>query len=170
MVAPSKVTIRLDGKKIQNGARKIRAGKHTLELSLDGLEPKKQEFEISTQETKSINLYLTGENEDFSYYLNDEKDIELLSTIADEKAAEFISDYYKAKNITELLPLRIVKDYGEVSSELTLGKDCTRSYCLKITDSGAVLKDEMLSKIKALGYNPEDYEIQYELVDGDDED
>ena len=169
MVAPSKATIRLDGKKIQNGARKVRAGKHTIELSADGLETKTQEFEISANETKSINLYLTGENGDFSYYLNDEEDIKLLALIGDEEATHFISEYYKAKTITELLPLKIVKDYGKSSSKLENGTDCARSYCLKITDSGAVLKDEMFAKIKSLGYDPEDYEIKYELLDDEDE-
>ena len=30
-------------------------------------------------------------------------------------------------------------------------------------------KEKMLAKIKALGYNPDAYEIQYELVDGEKE-
>jgi hypothetical protein len=62
-----------------------------------------------------------------------------------------------------------VKDYGKSSSKLENGTDCTRSYCLKITDSGTALKDEMFAKIKSLGYDPEDYEIKYELLDDEDE-
>ena len=169
ITAPTEATIRLDGRRIKNGSRAVRAGKHTIELSLEGLGTKIQEIEISPKETKSLNLYLTGDGEDFSYYLKNEKDIDLLAVIGDEKATDFASNYYKAKSITEILPLAIVKDYGEASSRLELGKDCERSYCLKITDEGAKLKDEMLAKIKTLGYNPEDYEIQYEIVGSKDE-
>lgn len=170
LVAPSKATILLDGKKIHNGAQAIRAGKHTLKASLNGLETKTQEIELSANETKSVNLYLTGENDDFSYYLNDEEDIDLLAMMDDEKAIKFVSEYRTAKTITELLPITIVQDYGEASSKLELGENCTRSYCLKITDSGAELKEKMFEKIKSLGYNPDDYEIQYELLDEEDED
>ena len=170
LVAPSKATILLDGKKIHNGARAIRAGKHTLKISLNNLETKTQEIELSANETKSVNLYLTGENDDFSHYLNDEEDIDLLAMMDDEKAAKFVSEYRTAKTITELLPITIVQDYGEASSKLELGENCTRSYCLKIIDSGAELKGKMYEKIKSLGYNPDDYEIQYELLDEEDED
>lgn len=170
LVAPSKATILLDGKKIHNGARAIRAGKHTLKISLNNLETKTQEIELSANETKSVNLYLTGENDDFSHYLNDEEDINLLAMMNDEKAAKFVSEYRTAKTITELLPITIVQDYGEASSKLELGENCTRSYCLKIIDGGAELKGKMYEKIKSLGYNPDDYEIQYELLDEEDED
>lgn len=170
LVAPSEAMILLDGKKIHNGAQAIRAGKHTLKASLNGLETKTQEIELSANETKSVNLYLTGENDDFSYYLNDEEDIDLLAMMDDEKAIKFVSEYRTAKTITELLPITIVQDYGEASSKLELGENCTRSYCLKITDSGAELKEKMFEKIKSLGYNPDDYEIQYELLDEEDED
>ena len=147
LVAPSKATILLDGKKIHNGARAIRAGKHTLKISLNNLETKTQEIELSANETKSVNLYLTGENDDFSHYLNDEEDIDLLAMMDDEKAAKFVSEYRTAKTITELLPITIVQDYGEASSKLELGENCTRSYCLKIIDSGAELKGKMYEKI-----------------------
>ncbi|MBQ1563839.1 hypothetical protein IIZ81_00580 [Candidatus Saccharibacteria bacterium] len=170
LVAPSKATILLDGKKIHNGTQAIRAGKHTLKATLNGLETKTQEIELSANETKSVNLYLTGENDDFSYYLKDEEDIDLLAMMDDEKAIKFVSEYRTAKTITELLPITIVQDYGEASSKLELGENCTRSYCLKITDSGAELKEMMFEKIKSLGYNPDDYEIQYELLDEEDED
>lgn len=169
ITAPAEATIRLDGHRIKNGSREVRAGKHTIELSLEGLETKTKEIEISPKETKSLNLYLTGEGENFSHYLKNEEDIELLAVIGDERATDFVSSYYKAKSINEILPLTIVKDYGEANSRLELGKDCERSYCLKITDEGAKLKDEMLAKIKTLGYDPEDYEIQYELVGGENE-
>lgn len=170
LVAPSKATILLDGKKIHNGTQAIRAGEHTLKASLNGLETKTQEIELSANETKSVNLYLTGENDDYSYYLKDEEDIDLLAMMDDEKAIKFVSEYRTAKTITELLPITIVQDYGEASSKLELGENCTRSYCLKITDSGAELKEKMFEKIKSLGYNPDDYEIQYELLDEEDED
>ena len=88
----------------------------------------------------------------------------------DEKAIKFVSEYRTAKTITDLLPITIVQDYGEASSKLELGENCTRSYCLKITDSGAELQEKMFEKIKSLGYNPDDYEIQYELLDEEDED
>jgi hypothetical protein len=165
VTAPQKATILLDGKTIKNGARGIRAGKHKIKLSLDGLESKAQEFEISPGETKSVNLFLTGENNDFSYYLQNEEDIELLRLVGDEKANEFISNYQTNKGILELLPISVIRDDGETSSRLERGKDCARSYCLKITDRGDGLKEEMLTKIKSLGFNPDDYEIQYELVD-----
>lgn len=161
VTAPSQAAIRLDGKKIQNGARGIRAGKHTLELSQEGLETKTQEFEIASGETKSINLYL----EDFSYYLQNEEDIKLLGLIGDEKAKQFASDYWTAKSILDILPITLVGDDAETFSRLENGKDCTRSYCLKITDHGEELKAKTLEKIKSLGFNPDDYEIQYELVD-----
>lgn len=167
MTAPSDATIRLNGKKIQSGARKVRAGKHKIELSLGDSETKTYEVEISAGETKSVNLYLSGE--DFSYYLKNEEDIDRLALIGDEEALEFVSEYRRAKSITELLPLLVVKDYGEASSKLDLGNDCERSYCLKITDNGEKLKDEMFAKIRSLGYNPEDYEIQYELLGSDEE-
>lgn len=169
VAAPTKATIRLDGKKIDSGVKNVRPGKHTVIVSLDGLETKTQEIEVATNETKSVNIYLAGEGDDFSAYLKNEEDIDRLALIGDEAALEFVSNYRQAKTITELLPLTIIEDYGESSSKLTLGKDCERSYCLKITDKGEALKEKMLAKIKALGYNPDDYEIRYELVDGENE-
>lgn len=165
VAAPSQATLRLDGKKIQNGARGICAGKHKIELSLEGFETKTQEFEISAGETQSINLYLVGENEDYSHYLQNEEDIKLLGLIGDETAKQVASDYWAAKSILEILPITLVGDDGESSSRLESGEDCARSYCLKITDQGEALKEKMLERIKSLGFNPDDYEIQYELVD-----
>ena len=165
VAAPSQATLRLDGKKIQNGARGIRTGKHKIELSLEGFETKTQEFEISAGETQSINLYLVGENEDYSHYLQNEEDIKLLGLIGDETAKQVASDYWAAKSILEILPITLVGDDGESSSRLESGEDCARSYCLKITDQGEALKEKMLERIKSLGFDPDDYEIQYELVD-----
>ena len=165
VAAPSQATLRLDGKKIQNGARGIRTGKHKIELSLEGFETKTQEFEISAGETQSMNLYLVGENEDYSHYLQNEEDIKLLGLIGDETAKQVASDYWAAKSILEILPITLVGDDGESSSRLESGEDCARSYCLKITDQGEALKEKMLERIKSLGFNPDDYEIQYELVD-----
>ena len=165
VAAPSQATLRLDGKKIQNGARGIRTGKHKIELSLEGFETKTQEFEISAGETQSMNLYLVGENEDYSHYLQNEEDIKLLGLIGDETAKQVASDYWAAKSILEILPITLVGDDGESSSRLESGEDCARSYCLKITDQGEALKEKMLERIKSLGFDPDDYEIQYELVD-----
>lgn len=165
VAAPSQATLRLDGKKIQNGARGIRAGKHKIELSLEGFETKTQEFEISAGETQSIDLYLVGENEDYSQYLQNEEDIKLLGLIGDETAKQLASDYWAAKSILEILPITLAGDDGESSSRLESGEDCARSYCLKITDQGEALKEKMLERIKSLGFDPDDYEIQYELVD-----
>lgn len=165
VAAPSQATLRLDGKKIQNGARGIRAGKHKIELSLEGFETKTQEFEISAGETQSVNLYLVGENEDYSHYLQNEEDIKLLGLIGDETAKQLASEYWEAKSILEILPITLVGDDGESSSRLESGEDCARSYCLKITDQGEALKEKMLERIKSLGFDPDDYEIQYELVD-----
>ena len=47
ITAPTEATIRLDGRRIKNGSRAVRAGKHTIELSLEGLGTKIQEIEIS---------------------------------------------------------------------------------------------------------------------------
>lgn len=169
VAAPTEATIRLDSKNIKSGTQYVRAGKHTVVVSLEGLGTKTQEIEIASGETKSINIYLTGEGDDFSYYLKNEEDVDRLELIGDEKALEFVSEYRQTKSITELLPLTIIENYGEASSRLELGKDCERSYCLKITDKDKKLKEQMLSKIKALGFNSDDYEIQYELIGGEDE-
>lgn len=169
IAAPTEAIIRLDGKKIKSGTQNVHAGKHTVVVSLDGLETKTQEIEISANETKSINIYLTGDGDDYSYYLKNEADIDRLELIGDEDALEFVSEYRQAKTITELLPLAIIENNGEASSKLELGENCDRSYCLKITDKGEKLKEKMLDKIKALGFDSDDYEIQYELIGGEDE-
>ncbi len=164
LVAPSTATVRLDGRKIKNGSNPIKSGKHTLEISGDGLETKTIDFEIAKKETKSINAYALGTN-GFEYYLEHDEEIERLGLVADGEAASFVKNYEKSKTILELLPLSIAKENGDKSSTLSKGDNCTRSFCLKITDDNADLSAEMKKKIESLGYNPEDYEIQYERTD-----
>lgn len=161
-VVPSSATIKLDGHKIKNGSRSIRAGSHELEISGDGLETKTIEFEVAKKQSKSISAYVKSDNGSFDYYLNHEEDIAALELITDDAAKSFVEDYYHNKTILELLPITIAHEHGDITSTLSEGHECTRSYCLKITDDNAELRAEMEAKIKELGYNPEDYEIQYE--------
>ena len=162
LVAPSTATIKLDGKKVESGSIKIRDGSHKLEISGDDLETKTIDFYIAKKETKSLNVYATSDDNSFDYYLKHDEEIDQLALVADDHAKEFVLDYKRSKTILDILPVVVSEKDGSKTSTLTKGEDCERSFCLKITDDNADLRQKMERKISDLGYDVIDYEIQYE--------
>jgi len=168
-IAPSTARVELDGRKISSGCSRIRPGAHELIISGEELESKTINFEISRGQTYSLLVYITS-GDDFSYYLKNADEIDRLALVADDAAKEFILNYRKAEGILSLLPLVVANDDASESSTLSRGEECERSYCLEIVDENADMKNQMLKKIKELGYDPEDYEIKYERRDSVEED
>ena len=166
LVAPSTATIKIDGHKVKNGRVPIRSGEHKVVVSADGLETKEQSFTISKGETKSLNLYLTGQNNSFDYYKYYPDEIENLSLVADsDEAAKAVSKLRHIVTIRELLPYTIGNDSGRKTTTLSLGTKCSKAFCLKETDENTDMQKQMREEIKSLGYNADDYEIIYERTD-----
>ena len=168
LVAPSTATIKIDGHKVENGIIPIRSGNHKVEVSADGLETKTQSFSIEKDETKALNLYLTGENNSFDYYKGYPDEVENLALVAnDDESAKAVSELRQAFMIRELLPYAIGKDSGRKTSTLSLGskEECGQDFCLKLTDENADMRKQMQEEITALGYDASMYKIIYERID-----
>ena len=168
LVAPSAATIKIDGHKVKNGRILIRSGEHKVVVSADGLETKEQSVSISKGETKALNLYLTDQNNSFDYYKGYPDEIENLALVSDsDESAKAVSELRHIFTIKELLPYTIGTDSGKKSSTLSLGSkdDCSKDFCLKLTDENADMRKQMQKEIESLGYNAEDYEIIYERID-----
>ncbi|MBR3164404.1 hypothetical protein IKF15_03870 [Candidatus Saccharibacteria bacterium] len=170
VVAPTSAKVKINGKTYQNGNYKFFPGKIVAEISHDELETKTVELELKANETHTLQAYLVGKDNDFSYYKKSSEDFELLKLVGDKNVAPFVNKWQKDLTLRDILPIyntryehgqRVIIQLQDASSS----KKCTEMFCI-LARSGfskdSETFDETNRVLKEEGYDIYDYQILYE--------
>lgn len=183
-VAPVDATISVNGDThYSNGQFDITPGKYNVKISHDGLETKEFTVNIGSKDYTSVVTFLADTSHSFDFYrLKDNyesfrklKDIASAdsntTTDKDTSAQEFIAKYDRIMSIVNVLPIKGYV-YTDPSVNMSTGgftiknglykKQCEQSACLIVQHYGKDYESEVIRKIKAAGYNPDDYQLIYE--------
>ena len=162
LFAPASARLTINGHEYQSGAYRVSPGELNGELSMEGLKTKTFSIEAIEDHTTKIYLYLTGKDDDFTYYENNEADFLLLETVGDEKAKVFI-DKMSIKNF---LPYEYATQnpdtliYNQFNVE-TDTIDCPNKFCIQIVDISGGNEELAYDKFTEMGFNLNDYEVYY---------
>ena len=172
-VVPSDSKITINGKTYENNnTYNILPSKNAkIEISHEDLETISYTQDLDNNTTTNISRYLTGKDQDFSYYeyKDHEEDSERLINLAssfpnNKKLQKFI----KKVKILQDLPL-FYEDYldnysiyiGVTISRYTKTKECERKICLLLDDKGENSLESTKFILEKYGYNPSDYQLSY---------
>ena len=164
LIAPASSKIEIDGQTYTNGKHKIPSGKHSIKISKDSFETKEEEIEIKKGETYIYYNYLTQPNDSMKWYEENDEDSLLLESIIpalSEKSFKKLQEQYP---LIKQLPINI----DEYDTDYTQHINYSISYTTLDNEVQIIIQDKSgnnyetaLKKIKSLGFNPEDYTIQY---------
>lgn len=163
LVTPSDSKITLNGQEVKNfETQKFAPGEYTAKIEKDGLEIKEIQLNLVENQTTKLHTYLTGSDNDFSYYVSNSNDEEILERVSDENSKDFIKKY----SIIKILPIhyeKYINNYSQhVWFEITQEKNQNCHFiCLKITDKTGSNEGNAYNLIKEKGFNPADYQINY---------
>lgn len=167
LVAPTIARIEVDGKEYKNGTHKMAPGEVKIMVSCDGFETEEKSIVLTAGQMTEFYTYLIPLDGDYSWYSKNEDNEMLLNTIGDAMATSESKKYSEMNPIIRDLPIIYANydekwNYTEFRIDGGVFEDCTRAFCVKITDTTGGNYDHALKLIKEKGYNPEDYEILYE--------
>lgn len=176
LVAPLDSSIYINGKEYANGTYRLFPGEVSVKIEREGMEA--QEFQIGLESHKTTTLYifLSGADNDFSYYETSLADYEALKIIvlssedSDSAAEQFaekteqilsISDALSISSFTSndtLSPVNGQLGWETIIKDGTDNEACKKLICLQILDNTGSTDSakELLSKY---GYNFDDYQV-----------
>ena len=163
LVTPSDSKITLSGQEVKNfETQKITPGQYIAKIEKDGMETKEIPLNLEKDTTTKLHVYLTGANNDFSYYIKNEKDENILEQVSDQNSQEFIKKY----SIIKILPTYYEKYTDNYSKhvwfQISQNKYTSCKFiCLKISDKTGDNQENAYNFLREKGYNPLDYEIEY---------
>ncbi len=182
-VAPLNATVSINGTNYSNGQYDITPGSYNIKISREGLETKTISVNIEPHHYVTVTTFLTDANKSFDFYKlkNNYGSYQKLKSIAsaeknittdnDTSAQEFIANYDRITSILDKLPLKGYV-YTESGVNMPTGgfaihngestQKCDRRACLLVKYYGKDYENAVTEKIKAAGYNPDDYQIVYE--------
>ena len=175
MVTPYDAVVELNGARYENmRSHNIVPGDYHVKISMEGMQTKEYDFSIERDGFVRIWNYLLDANGGFDYYLihpDDEAILENIVNENDKAAQKFITEYKQKIAIVNVLPV-VFDAYTDNFSHYTRYNikiddsrdDCSKIACLIIEDNTGGNEQAAIGKIKELGYNPDDYEIEYEFV------
>ena len=172
-VAPTQATITIDGQEYHNGTYEFAPGQYQANIAADGFESKTLDFNVESSKTTPISTYLVNKKEGMDYYENSAADLQVLGSLSEPEAQEFMQRYNKKLTIRDYLPIDATYNAGPMRGEtkndlqpqtITDGSTdsrCSKAFCLKVT--GRNIDQQTISDtISNLGYNINDYEVIYD--------
>ena len=162
LVTPLDATISINGQKYENGTYAVVPGEYTAVISHDNLETKTITVTAEANKTSKIYVYLTGENDDFSYYEAHDWDLETLDSISAKTSDAAAEAFTQKMDIREILPYEYVDLENYVYFKIEQGsEECESDFCLCITDHFGGSEALAYAKIAEQGYDLNDYEVHY---------
>ena len=173
-VAPSEATIELNGAKYDNfNTYDVLPGDYHVKISMEGMQTKEYDFEIENNGFVRVNTYLVGEDGSFDYYLAHPEDEEILADVVangggDVAAEKFVAEDKGVVGILDELPINYdayaddFAYYTNYTIERNERDDCPKIICLTIIDRTGESEQAAIDKIKEMGFDPDNYEINYE--------
>lgn len=167
LVAPSSATIKINDQKYENGTYRFEPTTLSYEISKEGFSTKSGTLELKDGETVKLYMYLIPENGSLDWYLKHEDDQMILNSIGDAEAHRDSTAYLLANPVIQALPIIYANydenwDYTEFRVDGGTFENCTKDFCLKITDTTGGNYENAVKKIREAGFDPQNYEIIYE--------
>lgn len=170
-IIPADSSITIDGVSYQNKTtEKFKPGVYEITISHDDLETKQISIELQRNSTTNLNYYLTGENNNFSYYESNYDGLYslreyLTNNVEDNDVRNFLRQYDKKREIKNILPISTSfdsnGDFYYIFFEEGTSSPCSRLYCLTIGSGTKDYAKNALQAIRDAGFNPDDYQIFY---------
>lgn len=167
IVAPSIAKVKIGDNNYEAYSEiRLRPGDYVVEISAEGFKAKTGELKAAENETTDIRVYLEPEEGNENYYAENPMEATILG---DLKAAETMKQIEKLAGenpILNSLPIEIdyyTKDYAKrVKYTITYAlNDDNTSFTIIIMDYTGGNYEDALSKIKARGFEPKNYMIEY---------
>lgn len=174
-VAPEQATITLNGREYENSqSYDLLPGNYHVRISMDGMQAKEYDITLDTNDFARIWTYLVDASGGFNYYLSHPQDFNILTEVAaddDQAAQDFITEYHQKISFQDLLPI----DYDAYTDDYAYytqyhiyydydNDNCPKILCLIIEDNTGGNEQAAKDKIKELGYNPDDYNLDYQYT------
>ena len=172
IVAPSSATMTLNGVRYDAyGDLRVKPGEYEVKVSKDGFETVTEKIEAKENETVSIMIYLMPTEENADYYETHPEDATIRGSIDDARALAELNELKEKYPILKQLPIKI--DYytanyaNRVKYTITYERtDSEQGFIIVVNDDTGGNYGAAMERIKALGFNPEDYQIQYNDLSG----
>ena len=173
-VAPSTATITINGQDYRNGIYEVEPGNYTATISADGFTGKSANITVEEGQTAKLATFLPNKSEGMAYFERSAADLNILRTLSDQEAVDFIKSYDKKLSIRDQLPLDASYDMSEVLGipgneiyEQTIydgstDSRCSAAFCLLVSGYELSL-DAVRESIADAGYNLDDYEVIYDF-------
>ena len=173
--APAAATITLNNQAYANQeSHNIAPGDYHVKISMEGMQSQEYDLTLDTDGFARIWGYLLSADGTFDYYYSHPEDVAILTEVAnadDTKAQAFLADYNQKASLAELIPI----DYDAYTDDFAYYTEyhiylneyyntCPKILCLTIEDNTGGNEQAAKDKIKELGYNPDDYDIEYTYV------
>lgn len=170
-VAPSDAIVTLNGATHGNlELVKLFPGNYHVEISREGMQTKTLDISLSSGDYYRLREYLLDDDSSMDYYYNHSDEVINLENISDDpQVTKFVTNYNQAISIMDLLPYTYdaysdnYTNYTWYEIDEDPRSDCPKVLCLKIIDKTGGNEQNAIKRILELGYNPDDYELTYEL-------
>lgn len=164
-VAPNDAIITISGKQYINGTYKIQPGRYTATISHPDFDIKTVELNLEANRTAKLYSYLANNN-NFSSYLTNDINRNILSNIPDESAQAAVQNY----DLSKKLPYKYETYSSDYSSHtlFTINQDKSKNcdyFCLIIDDITGNNYDLALRELQKLGFDTERCDIKYNYDD-----
>lgn len=182
-VVPTDAVIKLNGQTYENyTSQNLLPGKYVAELSMEGMETKTIELDLTSDDFYRLHAYLLDADGTFDFYETRPSQVDALEQLGlkDEALNNFIERYNAIYSIVDKLPLQLynrtddpattwgiyVEQYGVSNSDETendedsLAAKCQTIVCLEAYVNNAS-EDKVYELIREAGYNPDDYQITF---------
>lgn len=168
LIVPTDAKTTVNGKEYENGSYRFSPGTIEVSISKEGFET--QNFSVSLESNKTTLVYrpLPCEDSSFVCYLDDEKNLELLSYVANySNRSSEIQNFTRKAAITKILPINYESYDDDYSKHyllsISLNKEVSdeNTIVLTVTDYTGISQSLATQILKESGFNPSDYTINY---------
>lgn len=160
-ITPSNAVVKIGEEEYGNGVFELSPQKVTATISAEGFKTETMELSLEEESITEISKYLEPESP--HYWAEHMNEAVMLESMNSEEAKRI----YAILDLKNSLPLTNYKYRGryEASEETTIVEktsDCDAILCLFVKSNAVDGLEKAKALIKEKGFNPDDYEIEYE--------
>jgi hypothetical protein len=165
IVAPASSKILIGNKHFPNGTHKIRPGEYSISITKDGFEPYSTKIIAKENETAQLKIFLLPSNGSYEWYYSHPEDAKLLDPIKDYTYTKNLDELKNKNPIINILPIQVAEYSNNYSvyTEFSINYKQTEAdrITLVIDDITGGNENKALDIIRAKGFNPDEYNIEY---------
>jgi hypothetical protein len=169
LVTPKSSSIKVGDRSFSNGQHSIEPGSYQVSISKEGFKPYTSEITVESGKTVEVRAILQQADGGIDWYAEHPEDDAIYTALSDkeyEDNSHIISDKFP---IVKVLPIEFANfannysEYIEYRIDYKISDDGEK-ITLVITDATGGNRDRALQKIRDKGFNPDDYEVEYNYV------